>query len=164
MKINKKVEEALNEQINKELFSSYLYLSIAANFRGKNLHGFAHWMEVQSNEELEHAMKIYHYIYERGGEVTLEKLDKPKTKWDTCEEALNEAYEHEKFVTKSIEDLVKLSREENDYATENMLQWFIKEQVEEEASTEELLIKLRMVGEKGNGLYMLDKELSNRKE
>lgn len=164
MKMNKEVEKALNEQLKREFESAYFYLAMAAHFRSENLNGFAHWMESQSDEELGHAMKIYNYVFERGGEVTLEQIEKPKSSWKSPEDAFNHAHEHEKDITGCVDKLVELSREEKDYATEAMLQWFVTEQVEEEASTKEVLLKLKMVGDKGQALYLLDKELGKRQK
>lgn len=160
--LGEKIEKALNEQINKELYSSYLYLSMAAYCEHRGLAGFANWFMVQYREENDHAMKIYNYINERGGRVRLEKIDRPDVEFKSPLDLFQKTLEHEKFVTDSINQLVKIAEEENDRATEIFLQWFVTEQVEEEANDNEIIDKLEMVGEKGNGLYIIDRELAGR--
>ncbi len=162
MKIGKRMEKALNEQINKELYSAYIYLSMSAYFDKENFSGFAHWMKKQANEEIEHAMKIYHYIYERGGSVQLKAIDEPDLKWNSPLEVFEGAYEHEKHVTDLINKLVDLAIEEDDKATQVFLNWFVNEQVEEEASADEIVEKLKMIGDSAQGLIMLDKVLGQR--
>ncbi len=162
MIISKKVEKALNSQVNAELFSAYLYLSMSADFESKSLTGFAKWLKIQAKEEVEHAMKIYNYLLERGGKVELEKIEKPKTEWETPLEAFNDAYEHEKKVTSLIYGLVEIAQAEKDYATNEMLQWFVKEQVEEEAQTQLIVEHLKMAGDSKNGIMMIDHRLSKR--
>ncbi len=164
MIISKKVEKALNSQVNAELYSAYLYLSMAAYFESSSLTGFAKWLKLQAKEELEHAMKIYNYILERGGKIELEKIDKPKFEWQSVLEAFNDAYEHEKKVTSLIYNLVELAQSEKDYATNEMLQWFVKEQVEEEAQTQLIVEHLKMVGDSKNGIMMIDHRLSKRED
>jgi ferritin len=160
--LSKKIEKMLNEQINAEMYSAYLYLSMAAYFENKNLSGFANWMHIQFKEEWAHAMKIYGYVSERGGKVELIAIDKPKNKWKNIVEVFEDTLEHEKHVTSLIHNLVTASIEEKDYASQSMLQWFINEQVEEEATASELLEKVKMVEGKGAGLFMIDKELQAR--
>lgn len=160
--IGKKMQDALNKQINEEMFSSYLYLSMSADFQSKNLSGAAAWMAVQAQEETSHAMKFFHYIIERGGEVELLAIEKPQKSWKTPLEAFKDAEKHEQHITKCINQLVDLAVKEKDYATQNLLQWFVNEQVEEEASVGEIVAKLEMVSESRNGLYMMDKELGKR--
>ncbi|MBO8160032.1 MAG: ferritin [Thermosipho sp. (in: Bacteria)] len=160
--LNERVEKALNEQIKKEINSAYLYLSMATYFESENLNGFANWMKKQANEELNHAMKIYNYVFERGGRVELQAIEKPKCKWDSPLAAFEEAYNHERFITDSIHKLYELSLEEKDYATASMLKWFIDEQVEEEAQTEQIVNKIKLLSKSPNGLYILDKELGAR--
>jgi len=130
--IGKAMQDAMNDQINKELFSSYLYLSMAAYFENKNLMGFAHWMRVQEGEEREHAMKFYDFILERGGQVVLKAIDAPATTWNSNLELFREVAKHEGEVTASINTLYELALAEKDYPAQVMLQWFINEQVEEE--------------------------------
>ena len=156
------VEEALNEQINAELYSEYLYLSMAAYYEEEGLPGFASWMRAQADEEHAHAMRLYDFVIERDGRVTLDGIEGPPTEWSSPDDAFRAAYEHEVEITGLIDDLVGLAREENDNATENMLQWFVAEQVEEEATAQEILDKLRYVGDDGPGLLMLDQELGQR--
>ena len=131
MVISSKINDIINEQINKEFFSSYLYLSMAAYFESINFEGFAHWMRLQSKEENSHAIKFFNYIYERGGKVTLKAIEKPKAEWKSPLEAFEEAYEHEKFITDSIYKILEAAKAEKDYATENFLAYYIEEQVEE---------------------------------
>ena len=156
------LEDALNEQINAELYSEYVYLSMAAYYEDEGLPGFASWMRAQADEEHAHAMRIYDYVIERDGRVTLEGIDDPPTEWEGPTDAFRTAYEHEVEISGMIDDLVALAREEDDNATENMLQWFVAEQVEEEATAQEVLDKLRLVGDDGTGLLMVDAELGQR--
>jgi len=160
--LSKKMEDALNKQLNAEMFSGYLYLSMSADFETKALTGFAHWMAVQAKEELEHAKKFYHYILERGGKVKLAQIDAPKNEWDSPLSAFSDAYEHEKKITKSIYELLELAQQEKDYATQEMLQWFVKEQVEEEAQTQLIVEQLKLIGDSKNGWFALDHRLSKR--
>lgn len=160
--MNQEVQNAINKQINAEIYSSYLYLAMAAYFDGKGLEGFSNWMKVQAQEELTHAMKFYRYVYERGGEVELQAIEKPKTEFDSPLAVAKEVLEHEKKVTALINDIYTLALDEKDYATQSMLKWFIDEQVEEEAAAQQIIDKLEVTGEKGQGLYMLDKELASR--
>ena len=143
--IGKKMEDALNEQVNAELFSSYLYLSMESWFKSKNLSGFANWMRVQTQEEMTHAMKIYDFIDERGGRIALKAIDGPQTEWDSPLAVFEAVYEHEQKVTGLINDLVDLAIKEKDHATNSFLQWFVTEQVEEEASADEAIQQLKMV-------------------
>jgi len=160
--LSEKMLKALNEQLNKELFSAYFYLGIAAYFKERNLDGFASWMEAQAEEELGHALRFYDYIFDRGGKVELERIEKPKQNFESPLKAFEAVYLHEVGVTQSIFKLVKLAREENDYATEQFLQWFVEEQVEEEASTKAIVDKLKIIGDSPQGLFMLDRELGAR--
>lgn len=160
--IKKKMQEALNYQLNRELYSSYLYLSMSAYFQSINMKGFAHWMRVQTQEELAHAMKFYDYLVQRGGRVTLSPIESPPLEWGSPLEAFEHVYEHEQKVTGLINDLVALAISEQDHATNNFLQWFVTEQVEEEESASEVVEKLKLVGDATEGLFMLDKELGQR--
>jgi ferritin len=160
--LSQKMEQALNDQINAEMYSAYLYLAMSAYFEDQNLSGFANWMYVQAQEEMTHAMKIYNYVFDRGGKVTLKAIDTPSTEWDDPLKVVEEVYEHEQKVTKMIHNLVDLARSENDHGTDNMLQWFVAEQVEEEASADELMQRLKIIGGQGHGLLMIDRELSGR--
>jgi ferritin len=161
--INKPMQDAMNEQINKELFSSYLYLSMAAYFEAKNLSGFGNWMRVQADEEREHAMKFYNFILETGGKVELKAIDAPKTEWNSNLEVVEEVAAHEAKVTASIYALYELALKEKDYPAQMMLQWFITEQVEEEKNAAEIVANLKMIEERGTAVLMLDKQLGKRK-
>jgi ferritin len=160
--MKQKVESALNNQMNREFYSSYLYLSMAVHFESLNLKGLAHWMRIQSQEEYGHAMKFYGHLIERGGKVTLQPIEAPPSKWESPKKVFEEAYQHEQKVTQSINELVELAKAEKDHPAELFLQWFVKEQVEEEASANEITQKLHMIGEEGSGLLMLDSELGAR--
>jgi len=160
--LSKKLEQALNAQINAELWSSYLYLSMSAYFAKEGKSGFANWFRVQALEEKDHAMKIFDYIITRNGEVDLQAIkDVPKS-WKTPLEVFEAALTHEQVVTDMINKLVALAKEENDYATESMLKWFVDEQVEEEATAIEYIDALKMIKDNGFGIYTLDKELKGR--
>jgi len=156
------VEKAINDQINAELYSGYLYLSMSAYFEGQNLPGAAHWMALQAKEEYEHAMKFYNFVFERGGKVTLAAIDAPQAEWKSPLDVFENAYKHEVKVTGLIHDLVAISRSEKDVATENFLMWYVDEQVEEEADADAIVQKLKRIKESPNGLYMLDRELAGR--
>ncbi len=160
--LNKKIEEALNAQLNAELYSSYLYLSMAAYFQSINLNGFANWMRVQAQEELVHGMKFYDFIHERGGRVILKEIEKPPSEWDSPLSAFEHTYQHEQKVTNLINNLVNLALEEKDHATNIFLQWFVTEQVEEEASAQEVVQKIKLVNKSPGGLFMIDRELGQR--
>lgn len=160
--MNKRMEDALNEQVNAEMFSSYLYLSMSAYFADMNLNGFANWMRVQAQEELAHAMKFFDYINERGGRIELKVIEQPRKEWGSVIEAMEETYKHEQLVTSLINNLVNVAIEEKDHASNNFLQWFVSEQVEEEAHASELLSELKMIEGKGPALFMIDRELKTR--
>ncbi len=160
--IGKIMQDAMNEQINKELFSSYLYLSMAAYFEERSLSGFTHWMRMQEAEERVHAMKLYDYILQRGGNVTLKTIEAPKTEWKSYLELAEEVAAHEAKVTASIHTLYELALEEKDYASQVMLQWFITEQVEEEKNAAEIVANLKLIDERGTGVMILDHELAKR--
>ena len=156
------VGAALNGRINAELAPEYVYLSMAAYFEDRGLPGFASWMRAQGEEEHAHAMRIYDYVHERDGRATLEAIDAPQREWESPKAAFEDAYEHEVKISRIIDDPVAVAREENDNATENTLQWFVAEQVEEEAAARDILDKLELVGDDGTGLMMLDQELGQR--
>lgn len=160
--ISKKLEKAINEQINRELYSEYLYISIQAWFTHENLDGFATWMDVQGKEERFHAMKFFNYLLERGGKVELLAIKKPDVNFGTPLKAFKMALEHEKFISKSINELMDIAIAENDHAARSFLQWYVDEQVEEEASAEKIVQKLQMVGDNPHGLFMMDAELGKR--
>ncbi len=160
--IKEKMLKALNKQLNEELYSSYAYLAMAAYFEAENLSGFASWMRLQSQEETSHAMKIFDYIHQVNGKVTLQKIDVPKLTWKTPLEVFQDMLKQEQHVTKSIDDLVETSMTEKDYATNNFLQWFVSEQVEEEATSIKFLERMKLVGDNKNGLFLLDREMGMR--
>jgi ferritin len=160
--ISKTVETALNKQVNRELYSAYLYLSMSAYCETANLKGFAKWLRVQAGEERGHAMKIYDYILARGGKVTLDAIEAPKAKWDSAGKVFEEVYAHEQKVTGMIHALVELAQKEKDHATFEMLQWFVKEQVEEEEQSGEILSQIRMLGDVVGHLFWLDHQLGKR--
>ncbi|MDN5341631.1 ferritin [Oceanotoga sp. DSM 15011] len=162
MAINEKMEKALNEQINKELFSAYLYQSMAAYFESKSLKGFANWLDVQASEEKIHARKIYDFINERGGRVLLKAIEEPKHDWDNVQAAFKDALAHEQFITDSINKLVDLAIELSDHATNNFLQWFVAEQVEEEATATEIVDRLELIDENVMALLRMDESLGVR--
>ena len=160
--LSPKIEEALNKQINAELFSSYLYLSMSAYFESQGLPGMAHWMRLQVDEERVHGMKFYDFVHERNGRVTLDAIEAPQTEWDSPLAAFEATLEHEQKVTGLINDLVNLSIAEKDHAASNFLQWFVDEQVEEEATVQTILDKLKLVGDHGVAIFMIDNELARR--
>jgi len=160
--IGKRMQDAINEQIKEELASAYIYTSMAAYFHSKGLDGMAHWMHAQTQEEMLHARKFFGHIVERDGRVELLAIDQPKIEWASPLEAFQDAYKHEQYITSRINDLVKIAREEEDNAAAIMLQWFVTEQIEEEASASKVVHELEMVGDSGHGLLMLDRELSSR--
>jgi len=154
--------EALNKQINREIYSAYLYLSMSADSTFKGLKGFANWFMVQYQEEMAHAMKFYDYVNDQGGHVRLMAVEQPPMEFGSPLETFEKTLEHEKFVTKCINDLVNLAIDQKDHATKIFLQWFITEQIEEEANDNDIIAKLKLVGKEGNGLFMIDKELATR--
>jgi ferritin len=160
--IGKKMQEAMNNQINEELYSAYLYLSMAAWFEKNNLRGAASWMRKQSGEETGHAMKFFNHILERGGEVELLPIKGPKKEWTSILEVFEASLEHERHVSARINDLYSLALKENDYASQVFLQWFVEEQVEEEASVDEVVQKLKLVSDSKQGIFMVDRELGMR--
>ena len=160
--LSKKMEKAINQQINAELYSSYLYLSMATYFEAISLGGFSNWMRQQAQEELFHAMKMFDFVCERGGRVVLQTIEQPPAKWTTPLNAFENVLSHEQKVTGLINNLVNLALEERDHATNIFLQWFVSEQVEEEASAGTLVDKLKLIGKDANGLFMLDSELAQR--
>lgn len=161
--ISPKMEEALNKQINEELYSAYLYLSMAGYFAENNLMGFFNWLFVQYHEELAHAEKIYKYLIERGGKVKLMAIKQPESTWKNPKEAFAAVLNHEKYITGKINELAELAENEKDRATMGFLQWYINEQVEEEANAQAILAKLEMIGDQPAGLLMIDRELGQRK-
>ncbi len=162
MKINEKVEKAINNQINNELYSEYLYLSMSAYFESINLDGFAHWMREQVKEESSHAMKLYKYLIERGGKVDLTEIKAPPKEWTSPLNAMEAAYEHETQITEMINKLVDIAVEEKDKATEVFLDWFVDEQVEEEASADKIVQQLKIIKGAPGPPFMLNSVLNRR--
>lgn len=160
--ISVSMQKTMNEQINKELFSSYLYLSMAAWFESKNLSGFAKWMQVQAEEEYEHAMKFFGHIVDRGGKVELKAIAAPQVDWKSNLDVVKQVLEHEQFVTASINALYEQALSEKDYPAQIMLQWFVTEQVEEEKNAGDLIYQVNAVENKESALMMLDHQLGMR--
>jgi ferritin len=160
--LGKTVEEALNKQVNRELYSAYLYLAMSAYFETANLKGFAKWMRIQAKEEQSHALKFYDYVIARGGKASLLPIESPRAKWASAGKVFEEVYTHEQKVTGMINALVDLAIKEKDHATFEMLQWFVKEQVEEEEHASEILAKLKSIGDVLGHLFYLDHEMSKR--
>ncbi len=160
--LSQKMQEALNAQINMELGAFYTYLSMSAHFTTGNLLGLAAWMRHHADEEMVHAMKLYDFIHQRRGQVTLMALGAPKTSWSSAVEAVEDALHHEEKVTASINQLVDLARQEHDHASDSFLQWFVDEQVEEEAVVDEILQQLKRVVDFPPGLFMLDRQLAEQ--
>lgn len=160
--ISKKVEDALNGQINKEMFSAYLYLSMASYADLNGFKGIATWFKVQYHEEMVHAMKFFEYIISQGGSVTLRAIEQPQTDFPSPQNLFEKALDHERFVTKSINDLVDMALTEKDHATKIFLDWFVTEQVEEEQNASEILQTLKMIGDNKAALFLYDKDLGTR--
>lgn len=160
--ISKKVEKAFNQQINEEMYSAYLYLAMSAYFTDLNLDGFANWMRIQAQEEMTHAMKFFDHIHDRDGEVTLKPIKGAEKTWKTPLEAFEAALEHEKYISGCINDLVTLAIKENDHASNNFLQWFVAEQVEEEATANGIVQQLKLIGKNAAATFHLDLELGKR--
>ena len=160
--ISPKMQKALNDQVNAELYSSYLYLAMAAYFQSLNLQGFVNWMKCQALEELYHAMRIYDFIAERGGRARLSAIALPEGDWKSPSAAFQAVYGHEVKVTGLINGLVDLSIKEKDHATNNFLQWYVSEQVEEESAADAIVQKLKLAGNQGQALFMIDQELATR--
>jgi ferritin len=156
------IEQKLNDQLNAELYSAYLYLSMSAYFESSELDGFANWMRVQEQEEKVHAMKFFDFINSRGGRVRLRAIDGPPTDWQSPADAFEQTYSHEQKVTGLINALSSAAVAESDHATQTFLQWFVNEQVEEEESANRILRNLKIIGSDGTGLLMLDRELAQR--
>ena len=160
--LSKTIQDAINNQINKELFSSYLYLAMSTYYAESNFSGFASWMKVQSTEEYGHAMKFYGYVIERNGHVELETIEKPHAKFKSPVDVFKQVLEHEQKVTAMINKLYELAIKEKDYPTQIMLEWFITEQLEEEKNAGDILEQLKMVGDSPVSLIMMDRQLAAR--
>lgn len=160
--ISKKMQKAINDQINAEIHSAYIYLSMVSYFKSLNLDGFAQWMTVQTQEEISHAMKFFNFVLDRGGKALLQPIAGPDVEWESPQAAFEAAYKHEQYITGRIDKLVQLARQEKDTASEIMLQWFVTEQVEEEANADRIIQKLKMMAGAPGGMFMLDQELAAR--
>lgn len=160
--MNKKIEKAFNDHLNAESYSSYLYLAMANCFTAKNLDGMASWMRIQSEEERMHAMKFLDFINQRGGRVELQQINQPPRDWSAPLEAFQQAYDHELEISGKINVLVDLATKEGDHAAVNFLQWFVSEQVEEEANALAIVDKLKMIGDNLMGILMVDAQLGQR--
>jgi ferritin len=160
--ISHQIQDAFNDQLNAELYSAYLYLSMSAYFESMNLKGFANWMRTQAQEEMLHAMKFYSFVNDRGGRVVLSAIESPPVKWDSPLGAFEDAHRHEQKVTGLINNLVDLAMQEKDHSAGAFLQWFVTEQVEEEASADAVVQKLKLAGGQGAALFMIDAELATR--
>lgn len=160
--LTKKLEDAINAQINKELYSAYFYLGMSAYCNTLDLDGFVNFFHVQYQEETFHGMKMYNYLLERGGNVKLSKIDTPPQDFKSPLDVFEQTLEHEKVVTKSINDLMDLAMKENDHATISFLKWYVDEQVEEEATITKLVNKMRLIGDNVGGLFIIDSELKAR--
>ena len=160
--LSSKIQDALNNQLNAEIYSSYLYWSMAAYFESQGLSGFANWMDVQRQEEEFHALKFYRYINSRGGRVLMKPIAGPPTEWDSPLAAFEAVLAHEQKVTGLINDLMTLAIEEKDHATASMLQWFVTEQVEEEENATKIVQQIKMMQDAPGGLYLLDQHLGQR--
>ncbi|CAB5160507.1 Bacterial non-heme ferritin (EC [Olavius algarvensis associated proteobacterium Delta 3] len=160
--IGDRLNNALNNQVKNELESYYIYLSMAAYFESASLDGMGRWMRSQAHEEMAHAMKFYRHIIDRGGKVVLQDLRQLKTEWSSPLEAFKDAYQHEQFITGTINDLTTIAREEKDYQSEPMLAWFSEEQIEEEAAAGKIADELEMIGDDKSALLMMDRELGQR--
>lgn len=160
--ISKKLQDAINLQINKEFYSEYLYLAMSAYLEDKGLSGMANFMKIQAEEERFHAMKFFDYVNERGGRVRLEVIEKPAEDFDSALDVFEKSLHHEEFVTKSINKLMDVAIEKNDHAAKSFLNWFVDEQVEEENTFGDIVNRLKLIGGKGNGILMIDKEMAGR--
>ncbi len=160
--MEKTIEKALNKQLNTEMYSAYLYLSMSAYLSSIHLNGFASWMKIQFQEEQDHAMKLFDYILNRDGNVELESIDKVQTEWNGVINVFENVLAHERTITTSINELVNTAIDAKDHATVNLLQWFVSEQVEEEAGVSDILDQLKLIEGKGSGLFILDREARTR--
>ncbi len=162
--VSKKMQKVLNEQLNREYFSAYLYLSMSSYCSDIGLNGSAHWFFEQYKEEVEHGMKIYEYMLQRGVKIEFEQIDKPEGEFESILDVFEKSLAHEQFMTNNLNELSDLAMKDKDHATYNFLQWFVTEQVEEEATVSDIIAKIKLIGKDGNGLYMIDAELASRVE
>jgi len=160
--LSKKIEKVFNEQINWEFYSSYFYLAMAVYCESIDLPGFADWLDVQSQEEYDHAIRLIKFVQDRDGQVIMDKIDKPQTSYKNILDVFENVLEHEQFVTKRINDIYALAVKENDYASQVEIQWFIREQVEEEKTAKDIVKQIKWIGDQHTALYMLDQKMSER--
>jgi ferritin len=160
--LGKKMLDELNKQLNREMYSAYLYMSMSAYSEHIGLRGFANWFMVQYKEEMEHAMRIYQYINEQGEQVKLMAIEEPPAVFESPLDMFEKTSAHEQFITKSINNLMDVAIEEKEHATKIFLQWFVTEQIEEESNDSDIINRLRLIGDSGNGLFMLDREMGTR--
>ena len=160
--MDKTIEQAFNEHLNAEFYSEYLYLAMANYLTAQDLVGMAHWMRIQVDEERAHAIRFIDYIHERNGHVVLKQIDQPKLEWESPLEIFREAYQHECMITAKINALVDLAIKQNDHAAAAFLQWFVTEQVEEEANVSAIVARLERIGDQGMGIFMVDQQLGQR--
>ena len=162
MEISEKLQDAINKNINAEIYSAYLYLSMSAYFEAISLRGFAHWMRAQHDEELSHALKLFDYVNDRNGRVALQAIDQPTVEFTSPLDVMQQTLEHERQVTSMIDELYTLAHSEKDNATHVLLEWFFEEQVEEEKAVSEIIEQLKLVGDDGTGMLILDARLGER--
>lgn len=160
--ISNTMQDAINAQINKELYSYYLYLAMSAHFTENNLEGFGHWLKVQADEEMTHAMKFFDFLLDRGGHVKLDAIASPPSTWKTSNELFEQVLAHEQMITASINSLYELALKEKDYPSQVLLQWYINEQVEEEKNATFIIHQLKLIDARGTAVLMLDKQLGKR--
>jgi ferritin len=160
--LNPKIQDAFNKQINAELYSAYFYLAMGAHFEAASFRGMAAWMRAQAREEVTHAMRFYEFINDRDGRVVLSQIDAPKAQWKSPLEVFEDAYKHEVKVTGMLNDLSSLAQSERDHVADGFLKWFLNEQVEEESTAMTIRDKLRLAGDSGAALFILDEELGRR--
>lgn len=160
--IKEVVAKSINDQINKEYYSSYLYLSMSAYFEAEGLKGFANWMRIQAKEESDHAEKFFNYLNERGGRVELKAIEQVPTDFDGIVKVFDQVLEHEEMITASINDMMDVAIEAKDHATKSFLQWFVDEQVEEEATVGDIINSIKLIKGDGQGILMMDRELGSR--
>ncbi|HYN88921.1 MAG TPA: ferritin [Ardenticatenaceae bacterium] len=160
--LSNQMQAAMNEQIKNEFYSAYAYLAMSAYFEACSLPGFAHWMRLQAQEEVEHAMKFFDFLHDRGARETLQAIEQPPTEFETSLEVFERALAHEQKVTRMINDLYALATKDEDFATQAFLNWFVTEQVEEEKNATSVVDTLKMIGDRGEALFLLDRELAQR--
>lgn len=160
--ISKQMTAAINKQINAEIYSAYLYISMSSYSTLKGLKGTANWLFIQAQEEMTHALRMYQYVNSQGGHAVMSAIDQPPSEFESLKKIFEDTLEHEKKVTAMINDLMNLAVKEKDHATEVFLQWFVNEQVEEEENANDVLARVNLAGEQGNGLFMVDNELAAR--